>query len=139
MRIAGLFTLLLSSLVLHAQQPSPQISKVGVIPTSPASGKEMFRSYCAACHGPDGKGNGPAAPALKKPPTDLTLLAKKEGGKYPALRVTSSIKDGSPTGHGSKDMPVWGPLLLSASSDDPGVLDQRIANLVGYIKTLQAK
>src|ERR1700674_202975 len=40
------------------------------------SGKNMFLNYCASCHGVDGKGNGPAAAALKPAPTDLTTLAK---------------------------------------------------------------
>src|SRR5713101_3052138 len=48
-------------------------------------------AYCAVCHGTDGKGGGPAATALKVPPTDLTLLSKNNGGKYPALKVTGAI------------------------------------------------
>jgi mono/diheme cytochrome c family protein len=138
MRIAGLLAMLLGSLLLlHAQEP--KVSKVSAVPTSAASGKEMFRSYCASCHGMDGKGHGPAAPALKVPPTDLTLLAKQSGGKFPNMRVMSSIKDGTQTGHGSKDMPVWGPILSTVSSDNPGEVTQRIGNLVGFIESLQAK
>jgi mono/diheme cytochrome c family protein len=51
--------------------------------TSPISGSEMYREYCAACHGVSGKGNGPAAPALKTTPTDLTQLAARNGGVFP--------------------------------------------------------
>jgi mono/diheme cytochrome c family protein len=138
MRIASAVTFLLGSLLLQAQD-APKISKVGATPTSAASGKEMFRSYCASCHGAAGKGNGPAAAALKKAPTDLTILSQKNGGKYPSLQVMNSIKDGNATGHGSKDMPVWGPILSSVSGNDPAVVDQRVANLVGYIESLQAK
>jgi Crp-like helix-turn-helix domain/Cytochrome c len=47
-----------------------------------ASGKETFVKYCASCHGEDGKGNGPAAIALKPPPSDLTTLSKRHEGKY---------------------------------------------------------
>ena len=53
-----------------------EIRHVPVKATSPASGPEMYTSYCAVCHGLDGKGNGPAAEALKVPPPDLTALAK---------------------------------------------------------------
>src|ERR1700747_3834949 len=69
-----------------AQQPTPAnepvIKHVPVRPTSAASGPEMFASYCAVCHGADGKGNGPAASALKAPPTNLTALSKNDRGKY---------------------------------------------------------
>ena len=136
MRLAGIFVLL-GSFLLSAQET--KISKVGAVPTSPASGKEMFRAYCASCHGLDGKGAGPAAPALKKQPTDLTSLAQKSGGKFPAMSVMSSIKDGAQAGHGSKDMPVWGPILSTVSADSPAVVDQRVSNLVGYIQSIQVK
>jgi len=138
MRIASLLTLFLGSLLLPAQETT-KVKTVGVTPTSPASGKEMFHAYCGSCHGADGKGSGPAAPALKNKPTDLTLLAKTSGGKFPAMRVMNSIKDGTQAGHGSKDMPVWGPILSMASSDSPAVVTQRIGNLIGYIESLQAK
>jgi mono/diheme cytochrome c family protein len=142
-RITGLLTLILGCGLgcglLSAQDAAPKINKVGAVPTSPASGKEMFRAYCASCHGADGKGNGPAVPALKTPPADLTTLAQRSGGRFPAMRVTSSIRDGAQAGHGSKDMPVWGPLLSSVSGENPGVIDQRVANLVGYIQSIQAK
>ena len=139
MRIVSLLTLLLGSLLLlPAQDTAAKVKTTGAQPTSPASGKEMFRAYCASCHGVDAKGNGPAAAALKKQPTDLTLLSQQSGGKYPSMRVMNSIKDGNETGHGSKDMPVWGPILSSVSSNR-AVVTQRISNLVGYIESIQTK
>ncbi len=59
-----------------------QVTHVPVKPTSPASGEEMYMNYCAACHGKDGKGGGPAADALKVPPKNLTTLAYRNAGKY---------------------------------------------------------
>jgi len=138
MRIIGIVTVLLGACLLSAQD-TPKISKVGAPPTSAASGKEMFHAYCASCHGADGKGNGPAVAAFKTPPGDLTLLAKKNGGKFPSMAIVSSIKDGNQAGHGSKDMPVWGPILSSVSNDTPAIVDQRVSNLVGYIQSIQAK
>ena len=100
----------------------------------------MFTSYCAACHGAEGKGNGPAAEALKTPPSDLTALSKNNGGKYPALKVTSAIRGDVAVGaHGSKEMPVWGNLFRTISGGHETEVDQRVANLVSYIKSLQSQ
>ena len=86
----------------------PIVKHVPITHTSPTSGKEMFENYCAVCHGKDAKGAGPAAPAMKIAPTDLTVLAKKEGGKYPAAHVAAVIRGQADlASHGSKDMPVW--------------------------------
>jgi mono/diheme cytochrome c family protein len=119
---------------------SPTIKHVPITNASPTSGKEMFNSYCAVCHGTDGKGGGPAASALKTPPVDLTALAQKNGGKYPDAHVASVIRGQADlASHGSKDMPVWGPLFTSISQGHEGQVQQRVANLVGYIRSLQAK
>jgi mono/diheme cytochrome c family protein len=100
----------------------------------------MFNNYCAVCHGKDAKGGGPAASAMKTPPTDLTLLAKNSGGKYPGSHVAAVIRGQAVTAsHGSQDMPVWGPLFSSISQGHEAQVQQRITNLVGYIETLQAK
>ena len=79
---------------------------------------------------------------MKTPPTDLTQLAKKQGGKYPANHISSILKFGSgpgPGAHGSADMPVWGPLFKSLDKYHDTTMQQRIANLVDYIEGLQAK
>ena len=121
-------------------QPEKAIKHVPIKTTSPVSGKDMYTAYCAVCHGTDGKGGGPAASALKVPPTDLTLLSKNNGGKYPSLKVSSSIRGESTTpAHGSKDMPVWGSLFWSMSSGHEGEVQQRVTNLTRYIESLQAK
>src|SRR5579862_5147572 len=73
-------------------QTKTVIKHVPIKQTSPASGQEMFTAYCAACHGKDAKGTGPAADALKVPATDLTTLAAKNGGKYPSMKVSSVIR-----------------------------------------------
>jgi len=122
-----------------AQTP-PTVKHVPITHTPSNSGKAMFNSYCAVCHGTDGKGNGPAASAMKTPPIDLTLLAQKNGGKYPAAHVASVIKGQATTpSHGSQDMPIWGPLFSSISQGHESQVQQRISNLVNYIESLQAK
>jgi mono/diheme cytochrome c family protein len=121
-------------------QTSPSVKHVPITNASPSSGKEMFESYCAVCHGKDAKGDGPAASALKVPPPNLTELAKKNGGKFPSAHVASVIRGQADlAAHGSKDMPVWGPLFSSISQGHEGQVQQRIANLVSYIESLQQK
>jgi len=133
----------ISALAVAQQAPAqtPPTVKHVPISSSPAnSGKEMFNSYCAVCHGKDGKGDGPAASAMKTPPSDLTGLAKKEGGKIPSAHVAAVIRGQATTpSHGSQDMPVWGPLFSSISGGSEAQVQQRVTNLVKYIDTLQAK
>lgn len=137
--LAMLLTLAIAQQAAPAQN-APAVKHVPITNAPPNSGKEMFNSYCAVCHGKDGKGSGPAASAMKTPPTDLTLLAKNSGGKYPASHVAAVIRGQAVTAsHGSQDMPIWGPLFSSISQGHEAQVQQRIANLVGYIETLQAK
>ncbi len=135
--------LVLISVFAAAQDAPAQAPTVKHVPITNApsnSGQEMFHSYCAVCHGTDGKGNGPAASAMKTPPTDLTVLAKKNGGKYPADHVAAVIRGQAATpSHGSQDMPVWGPLFSSISQGHEAQVQQRVTNLVKYIETLQVK
>lgn len=130
------YLMLLSVLGLNGQDK--EIKKVPVQPTSMTSGQEMFKTYCATCHGPDGKGNGPAATALKKPPADLTQLARKHNGKFPDAYVAAKLKSVDQPVHGSKEMPVWGPLLSSVSHNEAEA-QLRISNIVAYIGSIQAK
>lgn len=112
--IHRLFSLFVLFLCLNAWGESPQkeIKYVPVKPTSPASGQEMYTAYCAVCHGREGLGNGPAAEALKVAPTDLTILARRNGNHYPYNHVMSAITgDLHLAVHGSKEMPVWGGLF----------------------------
>lgn len=135
----GTFTTSLTVLTAEAAQEPPAIKKVPVTPTSAGSGKEMFNAYCASCHGVDGKGDGPAASALKRQPTDLTLLARRNGGKFPTTDVMNSIDNVTENAHGAKDMPIWGPLLSSVSNGNPNIVRLRIHNIAQYIGSLQAK
>jgi mono/diheme cytochrome c family protein len=120
----------------------PLVKQTAIKQTSASSGKEMFTQYCAPCHGVDGKGSGPAASSMKSQPSDLTQLARKNNGNYPANHVASVLKFGEGTGasaHGSEQMPVWGPLLQSLDKFHDTAVQQRVSNLVSYIETLQAK
>lgn len=124
-----------------AQDQTPVVKQTPIKQTNPTSGKEMYASYCAPCHGIAGKGDGPAAGAMKATPTDLTQLARKNGGSFPANRLVSVMKfgEGATGAHGSAQMPVWGPLFQSLDKFHDSAVQQRISNLVSYIETLQAK
>jgi len=94
---------------IPAQEKEKTVKKAPIQNTSPASGQEMFQSYCAVCHGKDAKGAGPASEALKTTPPDLTTLAKRHDGKFPVDYVNSVLRNGIKTpAHGSSEMPVWG-------------------------------
>lgn len=101
-------------------------------------GVDNFNGYCAPCHGRDGRGHGPVAPALKVQPTDLTQLSAKNNGVFPRTRVRDYITDGSDdiAAHGTSVMPVWGPTFRALDSSDRSVA-VRIANLVEYLSTIQ--
>jgi hypothetical protein len=59
-------------------------------------GKMNYESNSAACHGQSGKGDGPVSVELRAKPTDLTLIAKRNGGVFPA-EVLYQIIDGKKT------------------------------------------
>lgn len=135
-------TIVVSMAIMAAAQDQPQkeIKHVPIKQTSPASGQEMFKAYCAVCHGANGQGNGPAAQALKTPPADLATLAANNGGKYPALKISAIIRgeDAVPA-HGSKEMPIWGNLFWELSAGHESEVQQRVANLNQYMASLQKK
>ena len=136
-------SLCLLPIVIFAAGAQVVIKEVPAKDTSPVAGAQMFNEYCAACHGTDARGSGPAAAALKTPPTNLTMLARNHNGKYPELHVMATIRgDANLTAHGSKNMPVWGNIFreMAGSGIDAQVPeDIRIRNLTRYIETLQQR
>jgi len=120
------------------QTPKPTIKREPAQPINSLEGKDNFLAYCAACHGQDAKGHGPAAPALKVPPADLTTIAKRHNGKFSAVDVENKITGVDLPAHGSSEMPVWGPVFRSISRD-PDVATMRVKNLVRYLESIQEK
>ena len=105
------------------------------------AGRDLFEFYCATCHGRDGKGGGPTAIALKGPVPDLTLLSRHHAGTFPRQRVEAFVTndgDAVTPAHGSSDMPVWGPVFRSLDPSDT-MAKIRIANLVAYLESMQAR
>lgn len=103
-------------------------------------GKETFLKYCASCHGQGGKGDGPAAIALKEAPPDLTTLARRHEGKYPAGYVSAVLKFGrSMAVHRSEDMPVWGSRFQTLDPVRDPTGQQHVDDLAAFLESLQAK
>jgi mono/diheme cytochrome c family protein len=131
--VAVIAALLLSATAIRAQTP-PKIEKVPIKPTV-LNGAKMFNSYCAVCHGPEGKGNGPAAAALTKKPADLTQISARNGGNFPTVMVSRYIEGADEVpAHGTRDMPMWGDLFRSLDRD---TAQMRVAELNAYLKSLQ--
>jgi mono/diheme cytochrome c family protein len=103
-------------------------------------GPELFRAHCAACHGTGGKGDGPVAGALRTKPANLTLLARNNGGKFPVEQAQKFISGDDPSleSHGSREMPVWGPIFHQIE-DDQDLGSVRLQNLIKYLETIQEK
>ena len=103
-----------------------------------SNGQQEFERHCALCHGLDGKGQGPLADAMKLVPADLTRLAARSNGEFPASRVSDVIRNGGGVlGHGSSAMLPWGTYF--GEKGKPEVAKGRIADLVAYIKSLQQR
>jgi mono/diheme cytochrome c family protein len=86
---------------------------------NPIKGAEIFRHYCAACHGADGRGHGPASVAMKHAVPDLTRISQRNSGTFPFQRVKKVIegKDPGPLAHGNREMPIWGPIFHEVEFD----------------------
>jgi mono/diheme cytochrome c family protein len=117
-------------------------SKV-VIPvdrTAVTDGKQMYVSYCAPCHGLDGKGNGEVASELRRHPTDLTVLSKNNKGRFPDMHILAVLQFGTDVpAHGTAQMPVWGPILGNMDHTSAQTKLLRMNNLSSYLKSIQEK
>ena len=112
-------------------------TKAKDIPPDNATGADLYRQYCASCHGADGHGHGPATEALKTPPTDLTMIAKQNNGKFDAKAIKRVIQgEKHVAAHGSSEMPSWGTSFRSATGNQAAA-DARINLLVTYIQSIQ--
>ena len=105
---------------------------------SSIQGPNLYRAYCASCHGMDAKGVGPLAGSLRVSPPDLTRISARNRGTFPLARVSRIIsgEEPLPRGHGTHEMPVWGPVFSQVEADrDLGRV--RIDNLARYLQQLQ--
>ena len=118
---------------------APAQTKIEKVPAARTAidGKAMYDSYCAVCHGKEGRGDGPAAKALKKAPTDLTKISATHGDAFPNVQVRRYLEGlDEVDAHGTRDMPIWGGVFKGLDRDMAQI---RISTLVEYVKALQTK
>ena len=140
--IAASLGVALVATALSAQAPAgqkdvPKVKAVNAPPIASIEGKDSFQAYCAVCHGADGKGNGPAAPAMKVPVPDLTRIAQRNKGKFNPLAVEYIVKGTGKTdtpAHGVETMPIWGEVFRT---EERSRATLRISNLVKYVESIQ--
>jgi hypothetical protein len=128
----GVFSLLCvapASTYAQSKAPSPSVG----------NGQETFQQSCAVCHGKQGKGNGMAASSLNPPPSDLTTLAKRNGGAFPSAHLVAVLKGTDSSKAHSSTMMIWRALFLADAKGNEAAADARVNELVAFIQSLQVK
>jgi mono/diheme cytochrome c family protein len=137
-RVSGTILCVLALMSIAVTVMAQQTAEAVV---SGTGGDALFKTYCGSCHGKSAKGDGPLADALRFRPADLTLIAKRNGGKFDADKVYRMI-DGRELvkGHGGTDMPVWGDAFKrSVEGYSEKAVKTRIQAIVEYLKSLQGR
>jgi len=154
-RLAALMLALLAVAPAAWSQQVP-VKKLTFRAVASVNGKDLFKAYCAYCHGDDGKSHGPEAAVLRVPPADLTSIAARNGGKFEASAVEDKINgwklvprtitemsartEAMNTGKEAENvpvMPLFGPLFARLYPQEVRDRQIRMANLVRYVKSLQ--
>ena len=145
MRRCGRITVLLLAAaatgVAEPPLPAPGAAPPAEPPLQAIAGSYTWRTYCASCHGTDGRGEGPLAENLRFHPPDLTLIARRNGGEYPAEKVHRIVDGRRPLpGHGGPDMPIWGDAFKNPETGfDDARVKEKVRGVVEYLRTLQAR
>jgi mono/diheme cytochrome c family protein len=126
-------------LAIAAPASAQKIERKAARPIASVEGVDTFKAYCAVCHGPQAKGNGPAAKALSKTPADLTTITKRHGNFSQNDVENIILGTQEMISHGTRDMPMWGPVFLSVNSYDNSLVKLRLSNLVEYLKSIQTQ
>ena len=140
MRLIAIGLGLLSVTIGAAAREQPAAQKQpDTLTIASLTGKDTFDAYCAPCHGRSGTGDGPVAPILRTPPSDLTRLSASRG-TFPREDVVAFVTGGGRpiVAHGTSDMPIWGLIFRSLDPSDIRV-KVRLKNVVDYVESLQQK
>ena len=130
MRFAVLLLLIWISACEAGETPAP-------------TGQTLYLRHCASCHGESGRGDGPVAASLRRPPADLTAIARRTGGRFDEARVMGII-DGRHlvAAHGPREMPVWGAVFseeLEGRRHAAWVVLLQSRSLTDYLRSIQAE
>ena len=135
-----LFLLLFLIFAELAAKARPPLDRFPPLPTASASGQEMYMTYCSECHGRDAKGGHPSAATFGAPAPDLTMLAKKNQGRFPYAVAKDAIRgDYHSAVYGPGEMPPWGFLFRYVGGGSSLEVEMRINRLTEYLRTLQEK
>jgi mono/diheme cytochrome c family protein len=108
-----------------------------------AIGRTLYFRYCAACHGRDGRGDGPVSPAIAQPIPDLTAIAARNDGIFPFLAVAAAIDGTREVGaHGVSEMPVWGRVLApgaTPTAEEETAARAEIVLLTEFLRSIQRR
>ncbi len=102
-------------------------------------GAALFKSYCASCHGPNGRGDGPMTGQMLHQPADLTQFATRNGGVFPAARVARIIDGRDVPAHGDREMPVWGDVFMRRPDATEDTIRARVEALVQFLASIQER
>jgi mono/diheme cytochrome c family protein len=104
------------------------------------TGSQLFRTYCASCHGSDARGSGPLADQMRRVPPDLTMFAMRNGGLFPSERVRHIVDGRDVASHGDRAMPVWGDAFRRTRGGlSEGQVKERIDAIVNYLERIQER
>ncbi|MDH3263255.1 MAG: cytochrome c [Paracoccaceae bacterium] len=112
-------------------------------PGDAMEGAEIFATYCVACHGLEGRGDGRMTPILTVLPPDLTQIQAGNGGVFPVAATIFQIDGRDPLlAHGA-DMPLFGMFFqgfdigMKTETGQPIMTSKPIADVVAYLKEIQ--
>lgn len=140
-RVVGCSAIVVFIALLWATLAATAAGQEPVRTNNAALGADLFRMYCASCHGTSARGDGPLAASMRRTPPNLTEITKRHKGAFPAELIFKII-DGRQRvpGHGGPDMPVWGDAFMRTSdSTDQNSVRYRIQALVDHLESIQAK
>jgi mono/diheme cytochrome c family protein len=104
----------------------------------PVTGAQLFRAYCASCHGDTARGTGPLSAQLRRAAPDLTTYTARNGGVFPGERLRQMIEGRGPAAHGDRTMPVWGDVFRRQENGTDGA-SARIDALVLFLQSIQQR
>lgn len=110
--------------------------------TDAVYGKSLFERDCAACHGNDARGGGPASLGLGVVPPDLTQFTKQNNGTFPRDRVMSAIDGFDRKEHWENPMPTFGdeglgPLVQIEKQGISTPVPSDLLALANYLESIQ--